>query len=205
MTDAFDAADNRDWLLRQWRAARMLRFAKRQEQERCWIRFIELAERYGRNIGVAEGYEQLRLAVMNGDFERAGRSRVLYLHPFAMHTKMTRDKMRNASETFPRTTLERHYLGCCWIPRDMAVAWCVARGVSVDGWLDGELPQRKGRGRPNLYDDSAALTVARDFMRRGVPIRYAAKQAAAVCGSKGNSPTAVEDRLRRKLGRGLAR
>ena len=78
----------------------------------------------GHNVGVAEGYEQLRLAVMNGGVKRAGRSHERYVHPLATHTKMARDKMRNASETFPRSTLERHYLGCCWIPRDMATAWC---------------------------------------------------------------------------------
>ena len=197
--------DDRELLPRQWRAGRMLRFADRQEQERRWIRFIELAERYGRNIGVAEGYEQLRLAVMNGDFERAGRSRVLYLHPLATHTKMTRDKMRNASETLPRLTLERHYLGCCWIPRDMATAWCLARGVSVNGWLDGELPQRKPRGRPNRFNDSEALAAARRQMQQGASLRHAARFATAVLGRKGNSLAADEDRLRRKLARGLTR
>jgi hypothetical protein len=48
----------------QWRAARILRFAQRQNKERKWIRFTELAERYGRNIGIAEGYDQLQRAVI---------------------------------------------------------------------------------------------------------------------------------------------
>ena len=56
-----------------WRAARILRFAECQSRERDWIWFSELAERYGRNIGVSEGYEQLRLAIIAGEFERKGR------------------------------------------------------------------------------------------------------------------------------------
>jgi hypothetical protein len=66
---------------RHWRAKRSIRFADRQARERQWIAFSELAERYARNIGISEGYEALRRAVIDGEFERADRCRVLYLTP----------------------------------------------------------------------------------------------------------------------------
>src|SRR6516225_4477201 len=105
-----------------WRLARILRFAERQKKQRAWISFSELAERYGRNIGITEGYEQLKRAVINGEFERNGRSRVLYLHPAVTIAKMTRERMRNAVETYPLETVRRHYLAPCWIPRELADA-----------------------------------------------------------------------------------
>ena len=98
-----------------------------------------VGERYGRNVGVSEGYEQLRLAVIAGEFERSGRCRVLYLHPGVVRSKMTRGMMANITATFPAPTIERQFLGCCWIPRDLAIAWCVARNVSVAGWFEGSL------------------------------------------------------------------
>jgi hypothetical protein len=59
------------------RTGRFLRFIECQKTKRAWISFRDLAGRYGRNIGIAEGYEQLKRSVINGEFERNGRSRVL--------------------------------------------------------------------------------------------------------------------------------
>jgi hypothetical protein len=110
----------------RWRLARILRFADRQKKQRAWISFGELAERYRRNIGADEGYKQLQRSVIDGKFERNGRSRVLYLHPAVTIAKMTRERMRNAVETYPLRleTVRRHYLAPCWIPRELADEWC---------------------------------------------------------------------------------
>jgi hypothetical protein len=130
-----------------WRLARILRFAERQKKQRAWISFSELAERYGRNIGITEGYEQLKRAVINGEFERNGRSRVLYLHPAVTIAKMTRERMRNAVETYPLETVRRHYLAPCWIPRELADAW---EKPSYEPWRQEpqltERPKRKHKG-----------------------------------------------------------
>ena len=188
----------------QWRAARILRFADRQSRNRAWIRFTELAERYGRNVGVSEGYEQLRLAVIAGEFERNGRCRVFYLHPGVVRSKMTRGMMANITATFPAPTIERQYLGCCWIPRDLAIAWCGARNVSVAGWLEGvsgQFDAKPRRGR-QTYNDGPALVEMKRLCATGMSVRGAARQAAAIVASKGNSADAIVDRLRRKFHNG---
>jgi hypothetical protein len=51
------------------RTERFLRFIECQKTKRAWISFPDLAGRYGRNIGIAEGYEQLKRSVINGEFE----------------------------------------------------------------------------------------------------------------------------------------
>ena len=61
--------------------------------------------------------------------------RVLFLHHSVVQTKMTRERMANISATYGqpggRMTLERQYLDCCWIPHEMAAAWCAARNVNT--------------------------------------------------------------------------
>jgi hypothetical protein len=150
-------------------AAFIEKFAKDQQEKREWICFSEIAERYAREIGRSEGYEQLRRSVIAGEFERDGRSRVRFFHPTGVSPKMTRERMRNISDTYPifpgdgrPLTIERQYLAWCWIPRDMAIRWCITHNVSVAGWLNGtsvdhedelaigEAPSRNGPAQTHL-------------------------------------------------------
>jgi hypothetical protein len=196
-----DVCDHFVRRVRHWRAKRIMRFADRQAHERRWIEFGELAERYGRNVGISEGYELLRRAVIAGEFERAGRCRVLYLHPFDIHTKMTRERMANISESYIdavpsshasyfRRTLERQYLACCWIPRDMAAAWCSTHNIGRD---------IARRIAPQAIDDSEALDEARKPVSQGYSDRSAADHVASTRPVASNSRAAYADRLRHKL------
>ena len=147
---------------RHWRINRILRFSKRQDRERSWINFKDLAERYGRNVSVSEGFKQLQAAIFAGEFEQNGRCRVLYLHPAVTKTKMTREWLAKIIEIWAKqpATIERQYLGCCWVPRVMALAWCSSRNVSVKAWLDSNTKRPTRRGRPkgsSPIDDSEAL------------------------------------------------
>jgi hypothetical protein len=169
---------------RQWRTARILRFIDRQKKQRAWIAFGELAECYGRNIGIAEGYEQLKRAVINGEFERNGRSRVLYLHPGVTRAKMTREWMRNAAETFPAETVRRAYLAPCWIPRELADAWWANHGPQTPNKAETALPSDQAanrKGGRDENDDTDALDEMHRLLvqREGLSVRKAATQVVA--------------------------
>jgi hypothetical protein len=162
-----------------------LRFVDRQKKQRAWISFGELAECCGRNIGITEGYEQLKRAVIDGEFERNGRSRVLYLHPAVTRTKMTREWMRNVVETFSAETVRRHYLAPWRIPRNLADA-------------DDLAPKRKG-GR-HRCDDTVPLDEMHRLVQRGFTCRQAADHVVAhglALGTGDSKSTA--DRIRKKF------
>jgi P4 family phage/plasmid primase-like protien len=189
----------------QWRTARILRFMDRQKKQRAWIQFSELAERYGRNIGTAEGYEQLKRAVIDGKFERNGRSRVFYLHPGVTATKMTREKMRNAVETFSLSpeTMRRQYLACCWIPRELADAWLQSRGIEQAELVltDDQAAKRKG-GRHPCDDADALEEMCRVIQQERCSVRQAADQVVARGLARGTGVSnSIADRLRRKFPR----
>ena len=66
---------------RRWRTNRILRFSERQARERSWINFRELAELYGRNVSVSEGFKQLQ-ARLAGEFDKmAGVGFFIFIPP----------------------------------------------------------------------------------------------------------------------------
>src|SRR5262245_22657987 len=85
---------------RQWRAARMERFAQAQLRKREWINFEEVAvlcsELDGSGAPNKAAFENAcrnleHDLLLSSDFEENGRSRVLYLHPWSVKTRMTRE------------------------------------------------------------------------------------------------------------------
>ena len=108
---------------------------------------------------------------------------------------MTRERMANISATYGqpggRMTLERQYLDCCWIPHEMAAAWCAARNVNT-------VPSVRRPSRQAI-DDSEPLAYMRRLCAQGHSVRAAADQAASTLDLRGNSPDATVDRLRRKF------
>lgn len=184
---------------RRWRTNRILRFSERQARERSWINFKELAELYGRNVSVSEGFKQLQAAILAGEFEQDGRCRVLYFHPAVAKTKMTRGWLADIIEVFAKqpATIERQYLGCCWVPRAMALAWSNSRNVNSNA----KRPTRRGRPKGfSPIDDSAALKEMRRLRAKfKMSYRAAAREAVIVVGVRGNSQDADIDRLRKKF------
>jgi hypothetical protein len=140
----------------------------------------------------------LRRSVIAGDFERDRQCRVLYLHPSGVRSKMTRERMRNVSKTLQHSTptVERQYLACCWIPRSIAIFWCITHGVSMAGWLGGALPVK---GRPPIDDelavDAMAVLCKND---KGLSDRKAAERVAKAFGKTGNRLKADIERWRHK-------
>src|SRR5262249_2677877 len=139
--------------------------------------------------------DELQRAVIAGEFERDGRSRVLYLHPAVTSAKMTREKMRNAVETFLPETVRRQYLACCWLPTELATAWCLKNNITVDGSL--ETAHRQSR---QAIDDNEAVADGVLLVRQQrLSFRHAAEQIAATHDLRGNSAEAIVERLRRKI------
>jgi hypothetical protein len=111
---------------RQWRLARMERFAQIQLRKREWLNFEEIAEmcseldRSGVPNEAAREYalRNLERALDNGDFEENGRSRVLYLHPSTLRTRMTCEWYQDAKQyDYDGHRGRSQYLPWCWCSR----------------------------------------------------------------------------------------
>lgn len=198
-----------------WRAARILRFAELQTRQRNWIRFTELAEReqlrvsasdyIGDHFSIYDGYRAFREAILAGRFETQGRSRILYLHPLTTKARMTREFLAHMVECNPNETVGRQYLGCCWLPRALAISWCESRNIAASAeWLVRPLRPPKRRGRRHL-DDSTALAIMARHRGNGFKIGAAARLAIATVGRTANNDKAEEYRLCRKFRRGFKR
>jgi hypothetical protein len=128
-----DDSEGRHWVqtVRERREDRIRRFAERQQRLRDWINFAEIAEwcsELGGSIVSDEdartrAYEKLHTDLMAGDFEEAGKTRVLYLHPWTTMAKVTRDRARDFVELAPPETLRSEYWDHCWIPRHIFHRW----------------------------------------------------------------------------------
>ena len=75
---------------RDWRINRAVLFKWRQLRGRAWIQFHEIAEWYAElnrgsimteEAASKRAYDMLQRDLLSGDFEEAGRSRVLFLTP----------------------------------------------------------------------------------------------------------------------------
>jgi hypothetical protein len=116
----------------QWRSARMERFAQTQLRKREWLNFEEIAELCSELNGSGVPNEaarenacrNLERDLRSGDFEENGRSRVLYLHPSTVRTRMTREWLQDAIQyNYDGQQGRSQYLPWCWIPRGMYECW----------------------------------------------------------------------------------
>jgi hypothetical protein len=110
----------------------MERFARTQLRKREWLNFEEIvvlcSELNGSGVPNEAARENacrnLELALLNGDFEENGRSRVLYLHPSTIRTRMTREWYRDAIEyNYDGRQGRSQFLPWCWISRSMYERW----------------------------------------------------------------------------------
>jgi hypothetical protein len=112
----------------QWRSARMVRFAQTQLRKREWLNFEEIVVLCSEMNGSGVPNETVRentcrnleLGLLNGDFEENGRSRVFYLHPSTVRTRMTREWYRDAIDyNYDGYQGRSQFLPWCWISRSM--------------------------------------------------------------------------------------
>ena len=116
--DAAPEGDRRRKNLEQWRHARIDRFIRRQWQVRDWINFADVADFCAREAGSiapdegkrTRAYEELADAIIKGEFDKDGRSRVFFLHPSSTKVRMTwgiargRDPVQFGRRPWPRTS-----------------------------------------------------------------------------------------------------
>ena len=120
--------DNRTRQARQWRSARMERFAQTQRRERNWINVEEIAELCSELNGSGvpneaaheNAYRDFERDLFSRDFEENGRSRVLYLHPWTVRTRMTPEWLQDAIEyNYDGHRGRSQFLPWCWVPLGM--------------------------------------------------------------------------------------
>jgi hypothetical protein len=116
----------------------MERFAQAQLSKRDWINFEETAELCSELDGSGvpneaareNAYRNLERDLLSGDFEDNGRSRVLYLHPFTVKTRMTREWYQNAYY-YDGDRGRSQFLPWCWFSRTMYERWAAKHNLPI--------------------------------------------------------------------------
>ena len=112
----------------KWREARMERFAQAQLRKREWLNFEEVAvlcsELDGSGVPNQAAFENacrnLERDLLSDDFEENGRSRVLYLHPWTVKTRMTKEWYQDARQyDYDGHRGRSQFLPWCWFSRAM--------------------------------------------------------------------------------------
>jgi len=120
--------DKRTKQVRQWRSARMERFAQIQLRKREWLNFEEVAvlcsELDGSGVPNKAAHENanrnLEHDLLSRDFEENGRSRVLFLHPSTAKTRMTPEWLQDAIHyNYDGHQGRSQFLPWCWFTRAM--------------------------------------------------------------------------------------
>jgi hypothetical protein len=125
------------------RARRIERFRQRQRKLSEWVCFADISDWCARTTGDIKPdeerriltYQELRKSLTIGEFEQAGRSRVLFLSPATSIAKMTRERFDLIATVFDGETLNSEYLSCCWIPRDLCQQWFDSKRLPTPQWL----------------------------------------------------------------------
>jgi hypothetical protein len=131
----------------QSRRNRIRRFVERQLIARRWIAVVDLTDwcaQLTTAAGVDEekkakdlAYRRLADSILNGEFEKKGRPKILYLDPSVTddgaspRSRLTREQFKIAFEATampPAPSLPFAVLNCCWLPRERARDWLESHG-----------------------------------------------------------------------------
>jgi hypothetical protein len=125
---------------RQWRSARMERFAQTQRRKREWLNSEEIAEVCSELDGSGvpneaareNAYRNFERDLLSGDFKENGRSRVFYLHPWTVRTRMTPEWLQNAIEyNYDGHRGRSQFLPWCWVPRNIYERWAAKHNLPI--------------------------------------------------------------------------
>jgi hypothetical protein len=176
-----EADGKRSKQARQWRSARMERFAQTQRRKREWFNFEEIAEVCSELDGSGvpneaayeNAYRNLQRDLLSGDFKQNGRSRVLFLHPATVKTRMTREWLEDAIKyNYDGQRGRSQYLPWCWIPRGKYEPWAAKHN----------LPSSPPRFHPEhpatavLAQPTASETLPRAIAKRRRPAQERIRQ-----------------------------
>jgi hypothetical protein len=146
---------------RQWRSARMERFAQAQRGKRQWLNFEEIAEVCSELDGSGvpneaareNAYRNLERDLLSLDFEENGRSRVLYLHPTTVRTRMTREWLQDAIDyNYDGHRGRSQFLPWCWFSRAMYERWAAKHNLPISP--PRFRPEHLATAAPELTDDA---------------------------------------------------
>jgi hypothetical protein len=134
-------------------------FAGRQRIAHRWIAFVDLADWCAHSTtaaGRAEedqtrdlAWQRIAQSILNAEFERNSRSKVLYLDPSVMgdggsaRCRLTREQFRIAFDIAaapPGSSLPLLVLVRCWVPRELARQWIETHGYRWPPHFDLERP-----------------------------------------------------------------
>src|SRR5262249_31673613 len=175
-----DWRSERDRRIRQWRAAWIERFTKVQKSKREWINFAEIAEWCSEENGIVASeiareaaYRKLQSDLLEGDFDKNGRSQILYLHPLSQKVRMTRDWLTRLLELkdADQTTINSQYLAHCWMPRDFFERWLAkhrmpARPQRFEPPAPQSAKKARAGAKPKWDYEEMELFVFREMDRR---------------------------------------
>jgi hypothetical protein len=135
------------WQRRKWRQEWIARFAERQRIVKHWIALIDLVDWCAQSTTAANNeeeaqargvaYRRLSESMRRGEFERDGRSKLLYLdtlvtsHDVSPRCRLTREQFETAFYAVaipPASSLPLSVLNCCWLPGNMARLWLESHG-----------------------------------------------------------------------------
>jgi hypothetical protein len=130
------------------RKSQIERFSRRQRDTRDWINFADIADfcaREGGSIVPDEkkrvvAFETLAKGVLNREFERNGRSQVLFLNYFTKKARLTCEElMEIIQHNYDGDAGRSGYLPCCWAPRGIIERWFEKHRVSKPaGWFTAQ-------------------------------------------------------------------
>jgi hypothetical protein len=114
-----------------WRHARINRFVDRQRQLHQWIRFADVTDYCAREANSitpdeakrARAYDELADAVIKGEFDKDGKSRVLFLHPLSRKARMTWEMLSDVIQFDLDGDRAHDRLSHCWASREMMKRW----------------------------------------------------------------------------------
>lgn len=122
---------------------RLEEFAARQERQRRWASFADIADWCARESGrIAPdpslrrvAFAALAASLAGGEFERGGRSAVLLLCPGLAPGPVGRRWMAGIATLGDADEIAHNYLALCWLPLDHARAWLERKRIPAPpGW-----------------------------------------------------------------------
>jgi hypothetical protein len=135
------------WRREKFRRRWIAKFAEWQCIARRWIAFVEIVDWCVQTTTAASldeeakarqvAYQRLTDSVRKGEFERDGRSKILYLDTHVTgdgaspRCRLTRKQFEialDAAAMPPAPSLPLLVLGRCWLPRELACRWLESHG-----------------------------------------------------------------------------
>lgn len=163
---------------RKWRSEWIARFAERQRIARRWIALIDLVDWCAQSTTAASDDEEAKARVVayrrlvelmrRGEFERDGRSKLLYLDTLVTadgaspRCRLTREQFEIAFDVAampPAPSLPLTVLNCCWLPSDMARRWLESHGYRWAPHFELIAPGNEQSGEAAEPDPRERLTL----------------------------------------------